>query len=288
MQNTRYPYSPITERRRLRWPNGARLALCVIPNIECFHIDRPIARGEPHVPDIQGYSLRDYGARVGVFRIMNVLDKYAIRASAVLNADVCEHYPAIITQGNKRAWEWLGHGVTNHLRMHDYPQDEERQMIRQVKETITACAGKAPKGWLSPGLAETFSSPDHLAAEGFEYICDWACDDQPVAMRVQRGRMIALPVHSTISDIVIFLRSNRMPEDYFSIIRDQFNTLYEEGAENGRLMALPLHPFIIGLPFRIKYLAKTLEYLCSHSGVWLATGGEIADWFYQHYYRPQD
>jgi peptidoglycan/xylan/chitin deacetylase (PgdA/CDA1 family) len=220
--------------------------------------------------------------------MMDVLDKYGIRASAVLNTDVCEHYPAIINEGKKRNWEWLGHGVTNHLRMHDYPQDQEQQMIRNVKETITAAVGKAPKGWLSPGLAETFSSPDHLAAEGFEYVCDWACDDQPVPMRVRQGRMLALPVHSTISDIVIFLRANRMPEDYFRIIRDQFDTLYEEGAESGRMMALPLHPFIIGLPFRIKYLDKTLEYICSHTGVWLATGSEIAEWYYQHYYPPPE
>lgn len=197
MQSTRYPYSPIIERPPLKWPGGARVALWICPNIECFHIDKPIARGDDsHLPDIQGYSLRDYGARVGVFRLMDVLDKYGIRASAVLNTDVCEQYPAIVREGKKRDWEWLGHGVTNHLRMHDYPEDKEREMIRQAKEMITAAVGKAPKGWLSPGLAETFCSPDHLAAEGFEYLCDWSCDDQPVPMRVRQGRMVVLPVHS--------------------------------------------------------------------------------------------
>lgn len=289
MQSTRYPYSPIIERPPLKWPGGARVALWICPNIECFHIDKPIARGDDsHLPDIQGYSLRDYGARVGVFRLMDVLDKYGIRASAVLNTDVCEQYPAIVREGKKRDWEWLGHGVTNHLRMHDYPEDKEREMIRQVKEMITAAVGKAPKGWLSPGLAETFSSPDHLAAEGFEYLCDWSCDDQPVPMRVRPGRMVVLPVHSTISDIVLFLRSNCTPEDYLRIIRDQFDTLYEEGGANGRIMALPLHPFIIGLPFRIRYLEKILEYICGHEGVWLATGSEIANWYYEHYYRAPD
>lgn len=288
MQSTRYPYSPIIERPPLKWPGGARVALWVCPNIECFHIDKPIARGDPHLPDIQGYSLRDYGARVGVFRMMDVLDRFGVRASAVLNTDVCEYYPAIIREGKKRDWEWLGHGVTNQMRMYDYSEEKEKEMIRHVKETITAAVGKAPKGWLSPGLAETFSSPDHLAAEGFEYLCDWSCDDQPVPMRVRHGRMLALPVHSTISDIVIFLRSNCMPEDYLRIIRDQFDTLYDEGAESGRLMALPLHPFIIGVPFRIKYLTKALEYICAREGVWLATGSEIADWYYQHYYRPPD
>ncbi|HEY7165309.1 MAG TPA: polysaccharide deacetylase family protein [Candidatus Binatia bacterium] len=283
MQSDRYPYSPIIDRPPLSWPNGARLAVCVIPNIECFHIDKPLNRENAHLPDVQNYSMRDYGARVGVFRMMDVLDKYGIRASAVLNADVCEAYAAIIEQGKKRAWEWLGHGVTNHLRLHDYPQEQEREIIREVKQAIAAAVGKPPRGWLSPGLAETVSTLDHLAAEGFEYVCDWASDDQPIPMRVRRGRMLALPVHSTISDIVIFLRANRMPEDYFVILREQFDTLYREGAKSGRVMALPLHPFIIGLPFRIKSLDKTLEYICSHDQVWLATGGEIVDWYNEHH-----
>ena len=283
MQTDRYPYSPIVERPPLKWPNGARVALCVVPNIECFHIDKPLNRESPQLPDVQNYSLRDYGARVGVFRMMDVLDRYAIRASAVLNTDVCEAYPAIIEHGKKRDWEWLGHGVTNHLRLPDYPPDQEREIIRQVRQSITAAVGKAPRGWLSPGLAETLSTPDHLAAEGFEYVCDWGSDDQPISMRVRQGRMLALPVHSTISDIVIFLRANRMPEDYFSIIREQFDTLYRESSESGRMMALPLHPFVIGLPFRIKSLDKSLEYICAHDHVWVATAGEIADWCHEHY-----
>jgi allantoinase len=161
-------------------------------------------------------------------------------------------------------------------------------MIRQVKDTITAATGTAPKGWLSPGLAESFSSPDHLAAEGFEYLGDWSSDDQPVPMRVRQGRMVVVPVHTTISDIVICLRANQTPVDYFRAVRDQFDTLYREGARSGRVMALPLHPFIIGLPFRIKYLDDALEYICAHEGVWLATGAEIADWYYQNYYQAGD
>jgi peptidoglycan/xylan/chitin deacetylase (PgdA/CDA1 family) len=288
VENPRYRYSPIIEREPLRWPNGARLALWVCPNIESFHIDKVISKDAPHLPDVPGYSLRDYGARVGVFRIMEVLDNYGIRASAFLNSDVCERYPAIIAEGKKRRWEWLGHGVTNHLRMHDYPEDKEREMIRQVKEAITAATGTVPKGWLSPGLAESFSSPDHLAAEGFEYLGDWSSDDQPVPMRVRQGRMVVVPVHTTISDIVICLRANQTPTDYFRAVRDQFDTLYREGARSGRVMALPLHPFIMGLPFRIKYLDDALEYICAHEGVWLATGTEIADWYYQNYYQAAD
>jgi len=286
MENRRYDYQPIIRRKKIRWPNGARIALWVCPNIEYFHIDKAIpAASASHLPDIQGYTLRDYGSRAGVFRLMDVLDKHGIRASVLLNAEVCERHPAIIEEGKKRNWEWLGHGLTNNVRMSDYPREEERKIIRQVRETITAAVGKAPKGWLGPGLVETFDTPDHLAAEGFEYLCDWGCDDQPIPMRVRSGRMVMVPYQQGINDISALLHFHHTPEEYFRMVCDQFDTLYQEGAENGRVMAIPLHPFVIGLPFRIKYLDKALEYICSHEGVWRATGWEIADWHYRHYYE---
>ncbi len=286
MENRRYDYLPSIKRKKIKWPNGARIALWVGPNIEYFHIDKPIrGHGGAHVPDVPGYTLRDYGSRVGVFRLMEVLDKYGIRASVLLNADVCEHHPAIIEEGKKRNWEWLGHGLTNSVAMTDYPPEEERRIIREVKETITAAVGKAPKGWLGPGLGETFDTPDHLAAEGFEYICDWGCDDQPTPMRVKSGRMIVVPYELGINDIRVFIRENHSPEDYYRMLCDQFDTLYREGEQGGKVFPIPLHPFVIGLPFRIKYLDKALEYMCSHEGVWRATGWEIADWYYRHYYE---
>ena len=286
MQNRRYDYLPTIKRKDLQWPNGARVALWVCPNIEYFHIDKPIPNfGSPKLPDVRSYSLRDYGSRVGIFRLMDVLDKYGIRASVLLNAEVCEQYPAIIEEGVKRNWEWLGHGVTNNIPLNEYPPDEERQAIRQVKETIAAAVGTPPKGWLGPALAETFNTPDHLAAEGFEYLCDWGCDDQPVPMRVQSGRMIVVPYEQGLNDINMFLRSNHTPEEYFRLACDQFDILYREGEKSGRVMALPLHPFIIGIPYRIKYLDRVLEYICSHEKVWLTTGGEIASWYFEHYYE---
>jgi len=237
------------------------------------------------VPEVPAYSLRDYGSRVGIFRLMKVLDRYGIRASVLLNAEVCDHHPAIIEEGNKRNWEWLGHGLTNSVWMTQYPLEEEQDIIRSVRDKITSVTKREPKGWLGPGLAETFNTPDHLASEGFEYVCDWGCDDQPVPMRVRSGRLIALPYQQGINDITIFLRSLHTAEQYFQAVCDQFDTLYEESMESGKVMALPLHPFVIGLPYRIKYLDRALEYICSKKGVWLATGGEIADWYYQYYYE---
>jgi peptidoglycan/xylan/chitin deacetylase (PgdA/CDA1 family) len=287
MENTRYDYSPIIWRKPLKWPNNAKIALMVCPNIEYFHIDKPIpGASSSHLPDVTGYTVRDYGSRIGVFRMIDVLDKYAIRATVMLNADVCKYHPAIIEEGKKRNWEWLGHGVTNNIRMNHYPLDEERAIIRQVKETITAAVGKPPRGWLGPGGGdENLDTPDHLAAEGFDYLCDWGCDDQPVAMRVKSGRMLAIPYQQGINDIRVIFYGNHTPEAYYRMVCDQFDTLYAEGAKNGRVMTIPLHPFVIGLPFRIRYLDKTLEYICSHQGVWKTTGSEIADWHYKNYYE---
>ena len=285
MENRRYDYRPIITRPPLRWPNDAKLALWVSPNIEYFHIDRTIPNfGLSKAPDVRSYAQRDYGARVGVFRMMEVLDRHGVRASAQLNSEVCAHHPEIIEEGNKRGWEWLGHGVTNNRPLTDYPPEEERSVIRQVRNDIAAATGQAPRGWLGPALAETFDTPDHLAAEGFDYLCDWGFDDQPVAMRVRSGRMIAMPYEQGLNDINFFLRSHYTPREYLRQVCDQFDALYRDGERSGAVMAIPLHPFIIGVPLRIRYLDLALEYICSHEGVWRATGGEIADWYYEHYY----
>ena len=285
MLTDRYSYSPIIRRPSFRWPNGARIALMVAPNIECFHFDKMIP-GAPssYLPDVTGYALRDYGARIGVFRVMEILDKHEIRATVLLNSDVCVHYPAIIDEGKKRNWEWLGHGVTNNIRMTQYAADEEREVVRQVRETITAATGKPPRGWLGPGGGdESPNTLDHLAAEGFDYVCDWGFDDQPMALRVQSGRMIAIPYQQGLNDIRVIFQGGHTPKDWCEMVCDQFDTLYAEGATQARVMTIPLHPFVIGLAFRIKYLDKALKYICSHDGVWKATGAEIADRYYSSY-----
>jgi peptidoglycan/xylan/chitin deacetylase (PgdA/CDA1 family) len=286
MVKNRYDYQPVIKRKKIEWPGGAKLAVWVCPNIEFFYVDKslPGGAGMP-LPDVQAYSLRDYGSRVGVFRLMEVLDKYEMRASVLLNSDLCQYQPEIIEEGKKRDWEWLGHGLSNNVRMNQYPLEEERNIIRQVKETITAAVGTAPKGWLGPGLAETYNTPDHLAAEGFEYVCDWGCDDQPIPMRVKSGRMIAMPYQQGVNDIAVLMHQNHTPGEYYQMVCDQFDVLYREAAGNAKVMALPLHPYISGLPFRIRYLDKALEYICYHDGVWRATGWEIADWYYRHYYE---
>jgi peptidoglycan/xylan/chitin deacetylase (PgdA/CDA1 family) len=273
-----FPYSPIIARKKLEWPNGARLALWVIPNIEFFSLAEKIpASPTGKLPDVPTWSARDYGNRIGVFRFMEVFDRYGIRATVALNSDVCRYHPLIIEEGNKRRWEWMGHNMTNSRRLIDYPEGEEAGVIKAALDMIAATSGKRPKGWLGSGLQETWNTLDHLAAEGVEYVCDWTNDDQPYVMTLESGKHItSIPYSHDINDIPAFERHNRMADEFRQMICDQFDTLYREGAQSGRVMAICLHPYLTGKPYRIGALDKALDYICRHDGVWLATGSEIA------------
>jgi len=285
MDHQRFDYSPIIKRKPLKWPNGARVAVWIIPNIEHFEFDLPGTALFPLnvVPDVLNYAWRDYAVRVGIWRLMDTLDHYSIRATVALNAAVCEHYPIIIEEGKKRNWEFMGHGMTNSQLLAGLPEEEERKVIRDTIHTITKSVGEAPEGWLGPGLAETFITPDLLAEEGIRYLCDWCNDDQPYAMKVKKGRLLSVPYSIELNDIPFFVGKGNSGADFLQAIQDQFDVLYEEGKVNGRVMAIALHPFIISVPHRHKYFAKALEYICRHKEVWLATGSEIANWYYDHY-----
>lgn len=291
MENTRYDYSAIITRKPIKWPNNARIAVWVIPNIEHYEIDLPglaLHQGSTTlVPDVLNYAWRDYGVRVGIWRLMDVLDKYGIKGTVALNSAVCEHYPIIIEECNKRNWEFMGHGITNSRLLAGLSEKEEREVIRKTIETITKATGKPPEGWLSPALAETFTTPDILAEEGIKYLCDWCNDDQPYPMKVRKGTLISIPYSIEVNDILIFQVKNHSGQEFFEIVRDQFDALYEEGKKNGRVMAIALHSCIINLPFRHKYLDKALEYISKHKDVWFATGSEIANWYYEHYYQER-
>ncbi len=285
MDNERYPFWPLPERPRLEWPHDARVAFWVIPNIEHFRFDGRFQDvPNPPLPDVSSYAQRDYGNRVGVWRLMDLLDKYGLRATVALNADVCRFEPQIVRAGMARNWEWMGHGITNSQRLTGLDPAQERETVRATVETITAFTGQAPKGWLGPGLGETYETPDVLAEHGIEYVCDWCADDQPFPLRVRQGRLISVPYTLELNDLPAFLRRNCTPEQFYRFICDQFDVLYEEGARSGRVMALALHPFVTGQPYRLKWLDRALEYITRHKQVWLTTGGEIAAWYYAHYY----
>jgi peptidoglycan/xylan/chitin deacetylase (PgdA/CDA1 family) len=277
-----FPYSPIIRRPRLAWPNGARIALWVIPNIEFFSLEeRPGGYGAGgKIPDVVMWSDRDYGNRVGVWRLMEVLDRYGIRGSVALNSLLCDHHPVIIEEGNKRKWEWMGHNESNTRRLNEAPPGEEAQIIKRTFATIERASGARPQGWLSSGLQETWDSLDLLAAEGCRYVCDWCNDDQPYMMHLDGGRsLVSVPYPQQTNDKPAYERMYVSPPEFRDMICRTFDVLYREGAESGRVLPIALHPYISGMPHRIGALDAALEYICRHEGVWRATGAEIAEFY---------
>ena len=286
-EQDRYPYSAIVDRKPLRWPNGARVAVWVIPNIEHFLFDRPSASVSHAttslVPDVLNYSWRDYGVRVGIWRMMEVMEKHGVKGTVALNSDVCRHYPRIIEGGKALGWEWMGHGTNNSTLINRQSEDEERALIKSVVDAIKAGTGVQPRGWLSPALSESHRTLDILAANGIEYVGNWVNDEQPYPMRVKSGSMLSMPYSIEMNDIPAFLEQGQAPETFGRMICDQFDVLYEDGAKTGRVMSICLHPFLIGHPHRSKHFDKALAHIRSRQEVWVTTGGEINAWYRKTY-----
>lgn len=288
MQEVGFEFSPIVARKPLQWPGGARLAFMVHLGVEHFEFNMPIPGGvgpdAGRFPDIRNYSVRDYGHRVGIWRIIELLDKYNLfKVDAGVNSLACDHYPILIEEGKKRGWEFVAHGVTNSKALTNLSEEEERQTIRQVLQRITAAAGKRPEGWIGPNLAETFNTRDILAEEGLQYVMDWCNDDQPYLMKLRKGSLVAVPYSVDTNDLPAFNYFHLKPSEFYERIKDHFDVLYEEGAKNGRTMGITLHPFVIGVPFRIKCLDQIFRYIVNHKDVWFATPGEIASWWKENY-----
>ncbi|MBZ4320434.1 polysaccharide deacetylase family protein [Streptomyces huiliensis] len=283
MDNRLYDYSPIVGREPIRWPGGARVAFYVGLNIEHYRIDRPSTSTfegtRDLAPDPLNYGWRDYGPRVGVWRQIESLDRHGMRASVLLNSDAGERYPEIVEAGRARNWAWLAHGKNNSTFQADMSVEEERAYLTEVIGSIEKTTGQRPRGWMGPALTETFETPRLLAELGLDYVLDWTSDDQPYRLNVPG--MLSVPYSVELNDIGLFVSKGLTGPDFVRIVKDQLDRLYEDSADSGRVMALALHPFVTGQPFRAKYLDQALEYVADHPGVWLTTSDEIAD----HYAR---
>jgi allantoinase len=280
--NTFFGYTPITERAPITWPGGARVAVYVGLNVEHFLIDRPSTSIWPGtadlVPDALNYGWRDYGPRVGIWRMIDSLDRYGIRASVLLNSMAASRYPQIIKAGVERNWAWLAHGQTNSILHTGMAHDQERQVLTEITDTIAAATGQRPEGWMGPGLTETFGTPGLLAELGYSYVLDWTNDDQPYPLNVPG--MLSVPYSTEINDLMLSARGTTGPE-FVQIVKDQYEQLHADAARSGRVMALALHPFVTGQAFRAKYFGQALKFLSGQPDIWLTTSDEIA----RHYQR---
>ncbi len=272
-----FPYSPITERPALTWPGGARIALWVAPNIEFFPLDEKVFMGVGIVPDVLSWSHREYGNRVGIWRIMEVLDRYGIRATVALNSEVCDACPQIVSAGVERGWEFMGHNQSNSRPLNQIDPATEGDVVRATFDRIESASGTRPRGWLSGGLIETWNTLDHLIDAGCEYVCDWVVDDQPFVMDVDGKRLVSIPYSGESNDFGPFMRWGWTADQFADLLCRQFDQLYRESEVSGRVMVISLHGFLMGVAHRIGALETALDHIMGHDEIWFATGGEIMD-----------
>ena len=283
MDSDLVPYSPIMQRPALRWPNSARVALWVVPNIEHYEYQPKFVRvrdpwpRSPH-PDVLGYATRDYGNRVGLWRLFELTDDLGIPCTVSLSMTVIQHFPAILEAMEKRNWELMSHGIYNTRYHWNFTPEEERAAMLESRDIHRRLTGREQQGWFSPAITNTVNTFDLAAECGFSYTADLYHDDQPFPLRVKTGKLLSLPYTVELNDVLAHRRGEEA-EEFARQIRDYFDTVYAEGAEQGRVMCIALHPYWVGQPHRIRVVRSALEYILSHSGVWLARGGEIVDWF---------
>jgi peptidoglycan/xylan/chitin deacetylase (PgdA/CDA1 family) len=302
MDHEHYDWSPISTRGRLRWPDDARLALGVIVTLE--HMEWQAPEGSFQVanlaggsavrpfPDYARISHREYGHRVGIFRVLDVLEKHGIKATVAMDALTAENYPFLVRHCQERGCEIIGHGISvSRMITSNMSEAEESAYLQESLSAMRRATGSTPAGWLGPEYGESTRTPQLLAQAGIRYVCDWGNDDQPYPMKApvnssvanQGGQsLLALPVTHELDDIGAMAQRLVTPTRYGQLLQEAFDTLYDEGANQGRLLLLNLHPWLVGQPFRIGYLDAALGHMVRRRGVWAATGSEITDWYHSN------
>ncbi len=284
-----YDYWPWEGRPKISWPGGARIAFWVAPNIEFYELDPPAnpqrkAWPQPY-PATPGYSIRDYGNRVGHVRQMEVLDRYGIRGSISLSTALCDHHPEIIAMCAERDWEFFSHGIYNTRYTYGLSEAQERELIQDSVDTIEKHTGRKPAGYLAPALSHSEHTIDLFAEAGGIYTCDLFHDDQPTPVHVRNGnKFVSVPYSLEMNDTIAYVVNKVEPRRYGQMLKDNFDRLYQEGAENGTVMCIPTHNYQVSCPHRLKAFEEALEYITGHSDVWVTTGREIAEHYLENHY----
>jgi allantoinase len=281
----RAAYSAIVDRPPLKFPAGVRLVIWPIINLEEWEIERPMARqilpaptGAALLPDVPNWSWHEYGMRVGVWRFFEAFDRIGARGTLSINAKVIDSYPRVAEAAQERGWEFMGHSYVQGP-IHQLP--DQRATIGQSLDRLERFTGKRPVGWLGPGLTQTYETPELLAEAGIRYIGDWVFDDEPTEIRTANGALLTLPYTVELNDIPMMIVQHHRADELLRRATDQFDRLYLEAATRAKILSIAIHPYITGVPHRIRYLENFLAYARSHAGVVFWTGEEILAWYEQ-------
>ena len=275
----RYDFSPISQRPDYSWPEGKRLAVYIALNVEQFAWDKSVesAIAPSGMHNKQSvYSWRDYGNRVGFWRLMDLFDELDIPIQAQLNSSIYEHAPQVAERLRQRGDEFLGHGITNSEEQGGRSEDEERGLIKEVTDAIVEHEGEQPTGWMSPWLSQSETTLDLLSEAGYHYNMDWCWDDQPIWMKTRNGRILGMPYPVELNDNRAIVLHKMTPSQYADCIIDNFDEMLEQSVHQPLVFPISLHTFVVGQPFRIRQLRRALKYITDQRDkIWLTRPGDI-------------
>ncbi len=283
MTNPRIAYRMSSTRKRLPPPDGKPLIVHLVVNVEHWRFEHAMPRkiitaphGAERVPDIPNYAWAEYGMRCGMPRILDLLADRGVPASTSINAGVIDAYPECAEAMLEAGWEFIGHGMHQQSMQ---AEAAEAELIQAVLDKLARFTGQKTRGWLSPGLKETADTPDLLKAAGIDYVCDWVVDDLPAWMTTKSGSLIAMPYNLEINDSIIYAIEKHASPEMYRRMTDSVAAFEKEFDRNPRVMALGLHPHLIGVPHRIGYLERMIDDLLARDDTIFMTGNQIADWF---------
>ena len=262
----RYPYSAITQRADYSWPEGQRLAVYIALNLEHFAfgegIGAELAPGGPQ-PDVLNYAWRDYGNRVGVWRLLDVFNQLELPVALLVNSTIYDYCPEVVAAFRDRNDEIVAHGRTNSERQSTLSETEEAALIAETTQVITHHESHAPQGWLGPWIAQSLLTPDLLHEAGYTYLLDWCHDDQPIWFNTRQGRILSVPYPQEVNDIPAIIARKDSPTEFAAMIVDHFDEMLEQSTLQPLVFGIALHPYIVGQPFRLRHLRRARHHIAT-------------------------
>jgi allantoinase len=284
--HSRYDYLPITQRVDFKWPNAKRLAFYIGTNVETFAFNAgmgadPGMHGGPQTH--RNYAWRDYGNRVGIWRLFDLFEEFGLSTSCLINSLVYDRHPEIPARMRERGYDVVAHGRTNSESQRGMWEVDEKRLIDDATHTIMKHEGAPPQGWLGGSVAETGVTLDLLKEAGYRYVLDWPCDDQPIWMKTRSGPLLSVPYPMELNDMGAIVQRQHTAREFCDMIVDQFDDMVRRCEDQSLVFAISLHPFIIGQPFRLTALRKALKHIIEHpmrDRVWHTRANAIADYCY--------